>query len=194
MVTRGLLCVGGSGMTWPNDTTLIGPVASGTGHVLQIDVANARVANGNVPADKTGVYSANGTYASRTGTTGAYVQRADGTGAKHRFTYTVPAGYQGEGWLVTSVSGDGHYVAVGLTPNDPSRVTSGATVIDVTTGKQVTLPVTGTVQLVEFLSDGTAIVYTKTECVVLDSSLHKIASEQSDLAAHLGSWLTHIPQ
>jgi TolB protein len=76
-------------------------------------------------------------------------------------------------------------VSVGWNGTDPSRYVDSWAVIDVRDGKQVSLPVTGQIENIDFNADGQVLVRTKDrQLIQLDSEFKQVAkvSEPAELA------------
>lgn len=108
------------------------------------------------------VWSMDGAFMAYRDNDTAIVARADGT-----VVYRVPVPDQTPtgGFTVQSVSTDGRYVGVGARPSDPTPVRGAWVLIDMTTGKEVKLPVpasAGSVRDILPLADGGLLIRTVT--------------------------------
>ncbi|MFD2766247.1 PD40 domain-containing protein [Micromonospora eburnea] len=185
----GVDCLGSNPLVWRGSDLLM--VSRGGVSVL-FDVAARKRVNGDPGQETLRCWSADGRWLAAVSDGKPYV--TDET-QLHQYTYTPPKGeaVKWDGWRVRSVSMDGRYVSVGWIGTDPSRQDGSFAVVDTTTSKTVTLPVSGDVRSIQFAADGKVLVRQASKVVVLDAGFQKIGEVAEPRAVQHLTLLTYAP-
>lgn len=165
----GVVCLGSTALVWTGPTQLsVMPQGTSSQRVL-VDITTGKTAS---KADDADAYSDDMAWEANLDPVHRKpeVFPVGNPGAARPYTYTPPAdeAEHYDGWSARSVSVDGRYVAVGWNGTDPSRQLGTFAVVDTTTGAPVSLPVSDKVSSVHFLADGTVLVQTDSQIVLLD--------------------------
>ncbi len=163
-IATGIRWGGGNAPVWTPDGQHIIATIGDRSSIIDVGTGHATAAQPATGNENYLTWSANGQWRAYGNGTQVVVTAADGSGEVSKSVAFLSECQQTAGCptSVQAVSNDGRYVALGHMNSDPSHVSEAHIVLDMQTGKVVTLP-NGNVGKIYFRPDGGLLVRTVTD-------------------------------